>query len=214
MVQDILKNWDLVKKLPICYGTQRFITPFTRSRHWIQSWAYWIKPTTPHLINLKYILGAFVNVSCKNAPISLAITACLSVCPYVTAPEQRNEFSCNFTLTSFTTICQRFSILFKWTKVKPTRVSVCRCDKVGIPSPEIPAYKIPAGESVVVTSSHSQPGARHPAHAKDIVPGQHWHHSRNSQGSKVGLWRAHQNYYAMRTFRNLFFLLPSTLRFP
>jgi hypothetical protein len=36
-----------VKKFPAFYGTRRFITVFTRSRHWSLSWARWIQSIPP-----------------------------------------------------------------------------------------------------------------------------------------------------------------------
>jgi hypothetical protein len=45
-----------VKKFPSSYITQRFITVFTRTRHWFLSWAGWISFTPSHAIYLKSIL--------------------------------------------------------------------------------------------------------------------------------------------------------------
>jgi hypothetical protein len=44
---------QLVKKFPAFYGTRRFITVFTRARHWSLSWARCIQSTTFHPISLK-----------------------------------------------------------------------------------------------------------------------------------------------------------------
>jgi hypothetical protein len=41
---------QLVKKFHAFCGTQRFITPFTRSRHWSLSWARLIRSTFSHLL--------------------------------------------------------------------------------------------------------------------------------------------------------------------
>jgi hypothetical protein len=46
----------LVKKYPAFYGTQKFITVFTRARHWLQSWARCIQSTPSHPISLRSIL--------------------------------------------------------------------------------------------------------------------------------------------------------------
>jgi len=45
-----------IKKFPAFYGTKRFITVFTRVRHWFLSWARWIESTLPHHICLSSIL--------------------------------------------------------------------------------------------------------------------------------------------------------------
>jgi hypothetical protein len=47
---------QLVKIYPSCYRTQRFITVFTRTRHWSTSWARWIQSTTSRHISLRSIL--------------------------------------------------------------------------------------------------------------------------------------------------------------
>jgi hypothetical protein len=46
----------LVKKFLACYGTRRFITVFTRTRHWSLSWVTWIQSELSHPVSLKYIL--------------------------------------------------------------------------------------------------------------------------------------------------------------
>jgi hypothetical protein len=50
--------------------------------------------------------------------------------------------------------------------------------------PRHPAHTAP-GDSPVITSSHSQAGARRPVYAKVIDPRQFWRHWRHSQMSKV-----------------------------
>jgi hypothetical protein len=47
---------QLVKKFPAFYGTRRFMTVFTRARHWSLSWVRWIQSTPSHLISLRLIL--------------------------------------------------------------------------------------------------------------------------------------------------------------
>jgi hypothetical protein len=47
---------QLVKKFPAFYGTRRFITVFTRTRHWSLSWARWIQSTPSHTVSLRSIL--------------------------------------------------------------------------------------------------------------------------------------------------------------
>jgi hypothetical protein len=47
---------ELLKKFPTFYGTWRFITVFTRARHWSLSWDKWIQFTRLHPISLRYIL--------------------------------------------------------------------------------------------------------------------------------------------------------------
>jgi len=46
----------LLKKFSAFYGTSRFITMFTRTRHWYLSWARWIQSTPRHPISLRSIL--------------------------------------------------------------------------------------------------------------------------------------------------------------
>jgi hypothetical protein len=43
---------QLLKYFPTFCGTRRFITMFTRARHWSLSWARWIQSTPPHPISL------------------------------------------------------------------------------------------------------------------------------------------------------------------
>jgi hypothetical protein len=47
---------QLLKNLSIFYDTRRFITVFTRARHWPLSWARSIQSTPPHHISLRSIL--------------------------------------------------------------------------------------------------------------------------------------------------------------
>jgi hypothetical protein len=47
---------QLVKKIPVIYGTRRFITAFTRTRHWSLSWARLFQPTPSHSISLTPLL--------------------------------------------------------------------------------------------------------------------------------------------------------------
>jgi hypothetical protein len=47
---------QLLKKFPSFYGTQRFITVFTRALHWPLSWTRSIQFTPLHLISLRSIL--------------------------------------------------------------------------------------------------------------------------------------------------------------
>jgi len=47
-----LTSTQLVKKFPAFYGTRRFITVFTRARHWSESWARWIQSPTSYPIYL------------------------------------------------------------------------------------------------------------------------------------------------------------------
>jgi hypothetical protein len=43
-----LRVTQLVKKFPAHYGSRRFITIFTRARHWSLTWARWIQSTPSH----------------------------------------------------------------------------------------------------------------------------------------------------------------------
>jgi hypothetical protein len=78
MVQDIL--WkvhsysDCQRIACFHYGTQRFITVFTKTHHWTLSWASWIQfaPTTP--ISLRSILMLFSHL-CLG-PVSTCPYAC------------------------------------------------------------------------------------------------------------------------------------------
>jgi hypothetical protein len=45
-----------LKNFPIFYGTQKFITVFTRALHWSLSWARSIHSIPPHPIPLRFIL--------------------------------------------------------------------------------------------------------------------------------------------------------------
>jgi hypothetical protein len=47
---------QLPKNFPVFYGTQRFITMFTRDLHWSLSWARWIQSVPPYAISLRSIL--------------------------------------------------------------------------------------------------------------------------------------------------------------
>jgi hypothetical protein len=47
-----------VKKLPVSYGTRRFITAFTRARHRFLSWTRWIQSTHPNPAYTKQLNGA------------------------------------------------------------------------------------------------------------------------------------------------------------
>jgi hypothetical protein len=47
---------QLVKKFPDFYGNRRFITVFTRTRHWSLSWARWIQFTISHLLSVRCFL--------------------------------------------------------------------------------------------------------------------------------------------------------------
>jgi len=47
-VQMTLIIAQLVKKFDIFYGTQMFVTVFTRFRHWALSWARWIHSAPSH----------------------------------------------------------------------------------------------------------------------------------------------------------------------
>jgi hypothetical protein len=64
-------SWTLLKKPPVAqlltnfpavYGTQRFITVFTRVSHWSLSWTRSIQSTPPHRISLKSILILFSHL--------------------------------------------------------------------------------------------------------------------------------------------------------
>jgi hypothetical protein len=47
---------QLVKKFPVFYGTQRFITQFTWDCHWTLTWNRRIQSTVSHPISLRHIL--------------------------------------------------------------------------------------------------------------------------------------------------------------
>ena len=51
-----LTSFQLVKKYPAFYGTRRFITAFTSSRHLFLSWASSIQPIPPFPTSSKFIL--------------------------------------------------------------------------------------------------------------------------------------------------------------
>jgi hypothetical protein len=53
---------QLVKKLPVLYGTRRFITVFTTARHRFLSWARWIQSTLQNSIYLRSILILFSHL--------------------------------------------------------------------------------------------------------------------------------------------------------
>jgi hypothetical protein len=47
---------QLLKNFPAFYGTQRFVTVFTRALHWSLSWARSIHSVPPHYVSLRFIL--------------------------------------------------------------------------------------------------------------------------------------------------------------
>jgi hypothetical protein len=55
LVEEPSTAW-LLKISPAFYGTRKFITVFTRARHWSISWARSIQFIPPHLINLSFSL--------------------------------------------------------------------------------------------------------------------------------------------------------------
>jgi hypothetical protein len=61
---------DLVKKLPTFYGNRRFITVFTRARHWSLFWARLIHSTPSHPISLRFILLLLYHIR-QGHPIGL-----------------------------------------------------------------------------------------------------------------------------------------------
>ena len=57
--RDLLKKltgFQLIKKFPAFYGTQRFITTFTNARHLSLSWASSIQSILPHPTSWRFIL--------------------------------------------------------------------------------------------------------------------------------------------------------------
>jgi hypothetical protein len=57
-----LPNVQLLKNFPAFYGTQRFITVFTRALHWSPFCARWIQCTPFHPICLRLILILSTNL--------------------------------------------------------------------------------------------------------------------------------------------------------
>jgi hypothetical protein len=63
-------SWVLQEKPPVAqisnnfpfYGTRKFITVFTRARHWSRPWAKWILSIPPHPISLRSILTLFCHL--------------------------------------------------------------------------------------------------------------------------------------------------------
>jgi hypothetical protein len=51
-----------LKKFPAFYGTQRFITVFTRAIHWYLSWARSIQSIPSHPVSLRPILILFTHL--------------------------------------------------------------------------------------------------------------------------------------------------------
>jgi hypothetical protein len=65
-----LTGLQLVKKLPTFYGTRKFITVFTSTRHLSQSWASSIQSTFPHPTSWRSILILFSHL-CLDLPSHL-----------------------------------------------------------------------------------------------------------------------------------------------
>jgi hypothetical protein len=62
----------LVKTLPTSYGTWRFITVFTRARHWSLSWASWILSTATGPIPLRSVsIFSHAHLGLPSAPFPL-----------------------------------------------------------------------------------------------------------------------------------------------
>ena len=59
---DKLIGFQLVKKLPAFYGTQRFITAFTSARHLSLSWASSIQSMPPHPTSHRFVLILFFHL--------------------------------------------------------------------------------------------------------------------------------------------------------
>jgi hypothetical protein len=57
---------QLVKELPFFYGTRRFITAFSRARHWSLSWARWIKSKSSCPIFLRSSVILFPSTSLSS----------------------------------------------------------------------------------------------------------------------------------------------------
>jgi hypothetical protein len=49
------------QEIPFCNGTRKFITVFTRTRHWILSWATWIQSTLSQHISPRSVLISSSN---------------------------------------------------------------------------------------------------------------------------------------------------------
>jgi hypothetical protein len=47
---------QLLRNFPAFYGTQMFITAFTRALHWSLSWARWILSISSHPFSLRFVL--------------------------------------------------------------------------------------------------------------------------------------------------------------
>ena len=64
-----LTGLQLVKKFPAFYGTRRFITAFTSTRHLTLSWASSIQSIPPHPTSLRSILTHWGrgHLNCLNA---------------------------------------------------------------------------------------------------------------------------------------------------
>ena len=88
-----LTGFQLVKKFPTFYGTQRFITAFTSARHLSLSWASSIPSITPHPTSWRSILilspiyawvsqaASFPQVSLPKPCIRLSSPPIHATCP-------------------------------------------------------------------------------------------------------------------------------------
>jgi hypothetical protein len=62
---------QLIKKFPAFYGTLKFITLFTRARHWSLLWSSWIQSTPSHPVSLLSFHYLRVNVN-NNSRLTFA----------------------------------------------------------------------------------------------------------------------------------------------
>jgi hypothetical protein len=101
-----LNGLQLVKKFPAFYGTRRFITAFTSSRHLFLSWASSIQSTRPHPTSWRSIL---ILSSHLHSKIQLFISL------FISKLKQLEQSSCflllNITLASLTR-CIMSSLFF------------------------------------------------------------------------------------------------------
>jgi hypothetical protein len=63
----LLEKLSVINKYRAFYITRRFITVFTRTRHWYLSWARWIQSTTSHRITVRCIL-ILSSYLCQRLP--------------------------------------------------------------------------------------------------------------------------------------------------
>jgi len=83
-------SWEVTghsasKETPTFYGTQRFITMFTRAHHWSQSWGRCIQSTHYYPISIRSILILFshlhLDLPCGLLPSDFPTKIMFTICP-------------------------------------------------------------------------------------------------------------------------------------